>query len=154
MYRSKCCYIFILTLVLFQNGLVRSCSFKSLLLFSYSLYTLSCVIIYFLNDVFYILPFCSSFGLLMTTLTTLPYEILSAYHQDPTYIRQTSIGQRRGIGKDCSLLSSCYFLAQVIISSFISLLIAMFGQRVVLICGILSSSFSMYLLTFCVKYPS
>jgi hypothetical protein len=72
-------------------------STKTIFLFTYIFYLFCCTAIYSLNNVYSIIPFCSSFGLLMTILTTLPYQMISEFHQDENYINNCKTAAKRGI---------------------------------------------------------
>ena len=109
---------------------------KLLFLVTFFLYSISCVCISFISNVYAIMPFCASFGLLMTSLTTLPYQMVSDFHKDPLYCCKSAAGTKRGIGLDCAFLSSCFFLAQTIISVYMGYLIYLFSSRVILINGL------------------
>ncbi len=94
-----CLFIFSLTsslsAVLVEKFLIQRLSSKSLYLITFIIYVLSCLFIYCLNDIYYIIPFCSSFGLLLTILTTVPYNIISEFHHDNNYLYSKN-GSKRG----------------------------------------------------------
>ena len=133
--------------------MLKKFSTKFLYLATYLLYVLSCVAIFFLENVFIIIPFCFSFGILMTTLTTLPYQMLSEFHQEESYVNSSKNGVKRGMGIDCSLLSSCFFLGQLIVSSFMSLLTANFDNRVILIVAGIFGTMGFFFILFFVIFP-
>jgi solute carrier family 45 protein 1/2/4 len=104
---------------------------------AYISYTISCVLIYFTQNIYFIIPLCSCFGFLMTILNTFPYEMLYEFHLDENYVKCTSLGSKRGLGIDCALLSVTYFFSQVIVASSMSFLIVSFGNKIILIIGAL-----------------
>lgn len=128
-------------------------STKALYLSTYLLYVFSCAAIFFLDSVYHIIPFCFSFGILMTALTTLPYQMLAEFHKDEFYVNYCRTGVKRGIGIDCSLLCSCFFLAQTIVSSFMSFLTANFGNRIILVVGSLFGLMGFFYILFYVIFP-
>ena len=65
--------------VIIEKYLLNKYSTKKLYLATFVQYVASCVAIFYLENVFMIIPFCASFGFMMTTLTTLPYQMLSEF---------------------------------------------------------------------------
>ena len=89
----------------------------------------------------------------MTALTTLPYQMLAEFHKDEFYVNYCRTGVKRGIGIDCSLLCSCFFLAQTIVSSFMSFLTASFGNRIILVVGGLFGLMGFFYILFYAIFP-
>ena len=137
---------------------------------------LSCIAIFLMESVYYIIPFCSSFGLLMTVLTTLPYQMISEYHQDENYVNNCVTSNKRGnfllcflqyillkiiifwyciigMGIDCSLLSSSFFLAQFVVSVIMSPFISIFGTRVIMLVGCFFAFVGLLIIKFYVIFP-
>lgn len=54
---------------------------------------------YFQDNIYIIMPLSSSLGLVITILGTLPYQMISEFHKDKNYRKQSAAGTRRGIGK-------------------------------------------------------
>lgn len=139
-----------------ENFLIEKYSTKFLFSFNFLFYTICCLAIYHLQSFYCILPFVTSFGIMLTTLTTLPYNLISEFHQDPTYGYQSGgvkMGRRRGIGVDCSLLCSCHFLSQVLVSTFMSYLTSHFGNKVILLTGAAFSILGFFFVQFFVIFP-
>ena len=90
-------FYFTILKVIFEKYLLEKFSTKSLYLFTYALYVVSCVIIYFLDNIYAILPFCFSFGILLTALSTLPYQMLSEFHKDDSYVNRSKDAIKRGL---------------------------------------------------------
>jgi hypothetical protein len=111
------------------------------------------VAIFYTRNIYAIFPFCSAFGIMLTCLTTLPYNILSEFHQDSMYVFNTSSGNRRGMGVDCSLLCSCHFLSQVIVSTFMSYLTFHMGNSVILLVGAFFALVGFVFVQFFVIFP-
>jgi solute carrier family 45 protein 1/2/4 len=119
-----------------ENFLIEKYSTKTLFSFNFLFYAFCCIAIYNVNSIYAIFPFCTCFGIMLTTLTTLPYQLVSEFHQDPVYVCNTKTTcKQRGIGVDCSLLCSCHFLSQTIVSTFMSYLTSNFGNRIILLVG-------------------
>lgn len=114
-------------------------STRTLYFFSYLAYALCCIGIYFQTNVYIIMPLSSSIGIVLTAISTLPYQMLSEFHKDKKYRMQSAAGTKRGLGIDCSLLSSIYFLAQTIVSAFMSVVTSNFGGYSIVIIGAIFS---------------
>ena len=59
-----------------------------------------------------------------------------------------------GLGTDCALLCSCFFLGQAITSTFISFLTSTFGNRVILVVGVFFGLLAFIWTLFFVKFPA
>ena len=133
--------------------LLKRLSTKTLFILTYTFYIICCIAMFFLKDIYLILPCCTGIGILLTSINTLPYQMISEFHMDSDYMQVMKSGRSRGIGIDCALLSSCYFASQVIISLFMSHLIAKFGNRVILVVAAVFSVTGIFLALFFVKFP-
>ncbi|CAF0713395.1 unnamed protein product [Brachionus calyciflorus] len=118
-----------------ENFLLERYSPRTLFLFTYFFYIFCCVTIYNLDNIISILPFCSCFGIMLTTLTTIPYQLLYEFHNDKAFVSNINnkLGTKRGFGIDCAILGSCHFLSQTIVSSFMSFLTSSYGNEVILL---------------------
>lgn len=128
---------------------------KTLFLFTFFFYVFCCVTIFYLNNIILILPFCSCFGIMLTTLTTIPYQLLYEFHNDKNFVLCSGglPGSKRGFGIDCAILGSCHFLSQTIISSFMSFLTTLFGNKIILVCGALFASIGFFYVQMFVIFP-
>lgn len=106
-------------------------SIKRLYLITFAVYFVSCILMYNSKEIYFILPLCSSLGILITAITTLPYQLISKFHEDNAYISRN----KNSLNSDCSLLSSCYFLAQAVVSVSMSTFTFNFGNEVIMIVG-------------------
>ena len=61
-------------------------SIKRLYLITFAVYFVSCILMYNSKEIYFILPLCSSLGILITAITTLPYQLISKFHEDNSYI--------------------------------------------------------------------
>lgn len=68
------------------------------------------------RNLYVVLSLCVTYGILFSTLCTLPYSLLCDYYQSKTFAGSSADGTRRGMGVDISLLSCQYFLAQILVS--------------------------------------
>nr|XP_020042198.1 proton-associated sugar transporter A [Castor canadensis] len=68
------------------------------------------------RNLYVVLSLCVTYGILFSTLCTLPYSLLCDYYQSKKFAGSNADGTRRGMGVDISLLSCQYFLAQILVS--------------------------------------
>uniref|UniRef100_UPI004038B4E8 proton-associated sugar transporter A n=1 Tax=Callospermophilus lateralis TaxID=76772 RepID=UPI004038B4E8 len=68
------------------------------------------------RNLYVVLSLCITYGVLFSTLCTLPYSLLCDYYQSKKFAGSGADGTRRGMGVDISLLSCQYFLAQILVS--------------------------------------
>ncbi|XP_011793691.1 PREDICTED: proton-associated sugar transporter A [Colobus angolensis palliatus] len=68
------------------------------------------------RNLYVVLSLCITYGVLFSTLCTLPYSLLCDYYQSKKFAGSSADGTRRGMGVDISLLSCQYFLAQILVS--------------------------------------
>ncbi|KAM4871527.1 proton-associated sugar transporter A isoform 2-T2 [Thomomys bottae] len=68
------------------------------------------------RNLYVVLSLCVTYGILFSTLCTLPYSLLCDYYQSKQFTASSADGSRRGMGVDISLLSCQYFLAQILVS--------------------------------------
>ncbi|KAM9685684.1 proton-associated sugar transporter A isoform 2-T2 [Trichechus inunguis] len=68
------------------------------------------------RNLYVVLSLCITYGVLFSTLCTLPYSLLCDYYQSKKFAGSSADGTKRGMGVDISLLSCQYFLAQILVS--------------------------------------
>ncbi|EPQ12761.1 Proton-associated sugar transporter A [Myotis brandtii] len=68
------------------------------------------------RNLYVVLSLCVTYGILFSTLCTLPYSLLCDYYHSQEFSGSSADGTRRGMGMDISLLSCQYFLAQILVS--------------------------------------
>ncbi|KAF6111487.1 solute carrier family 45 member 1 [Phyllostomus discolor] len=68
------------------------------------------------RNLYVVLSLCMTYGILFSTLCTLPYSLLCDYYHSKEFAGSSADGTRRGMGVDISLLSCQYFLAQILVS--------------------------------------
>lgn len=72
-------------------------------------------------------------GIMYSTLFTIPFILLAGYHSDEENDMLVDGMANRGLGTDLSMVSSMVFVAQIILSGCISLLMKFFEQKVVVV---------------------
>ena len=123
--------------------MLRTLSTKSIFMLSYFTFMVSCLLIFFSQDIFVILCLSASFGLLLTILNTLPYKMIFDFNET-MLTNGEGFEEFRGVGFDCSVLSCSFFLAQMIVASTMSLFIYSFGNRVILLVGASASALGFF----------
>ncbi|XP_014021789.1 proton-associated sugar transporter A isoform X2 [Salmo salar] len=91
-------------------------SLRSLYFFAYLAFGLGTGLATLSTNLYVVLSLCVTYGVLFSSLCTLPYSLLCEYYQSPQFCGSSGEGTRRGMGVDISLLSCQYFLAQIIVS--------------------------------------
>uniref|UniRef100_A0A672ZZQ2 Solute carrier family 45 member 1 n=1 Tax=Sphaeramia orbicularis TaxID=375764 RepID=A0A672ZZQ2_9TELE len=86
-------------------------SLRTLYFFAYLAFGLGTGLATLSTNLYVVLSLCVTYGVLFSSLCTLPYSLLCEYYQSP----QVKEGTRRGMGVDISLLSCQYFLAQILV---------------------------------------
>jgi solute carrier family 45 protein 1/2/4 len=125
---SSAIYAFVL-----ENYLLAKFSTKLLFFAAFLVYG-TCITCFFFTENIYLIMFLFlSDGVLATTLCTLPYQMLSEFHEDKNYRKKSKACGNRGFGIDCALISSCFFLAQTLVASYTSPLVGVFGEYTVVV---------------------
>ncbi|XP_056130935.1 proton-associated sugar transporter A [Lampris incognitus] len=91
-------------------------SLRSLYFFAYLAFGLGTGLATLSTNLYVVLSLCVTYGVLFSSLCTLPYSLLCEYYQSPQFCGSSEEGTRRGMGVDISLLSCQYFLAQILVS--------------------------------------
>ncbi|XP_067098039.1 proton-associated sugar transporter A isoform X1 [Osmerus mordax] len=91
-------------------------SLRSLYFFAYLAFGLGTGLATLSTNLYVVLSLCVTYGVLFSSLCTLPYSLLCDYYQNPEFCGSSEEGTRRGMGVDISLLSCQYFLAQILVS--------------------------------------
>ena len=129
-------------------------STRSLYFLSYFIYAVCSALIYFADGKFWIIATLYSIcGILSTAITTLPYQMVAEYHENDEYKNTSVPGTQRGLGIDCSLLSSMFFLSQALISIFMSLIISALGNYSIIISGSLLAFIGCFWISFFMIFP-
>ncbi|XP_037303971.2 proton-associated sugar transporter A isoform X2 [Pungitius pungitius] len=91
-------------------------SLRTLYFFAYLAFGLGTGLATLSTNLYVVLSLCVTYGVLFSSLCTLPYSLLCEYYQSPQFCGTSEEGTRRGMGVDISLLSCQYFLAQILVS--------------------------------------
>jgi solute carrier family 45 protein 1/2/4 len=120
-------------IVFFEKFLIERFSAKTLYFFTHFVYSICIGGVYFVTNIYAIMALSSTLGFVLTANYTLPYSVISEFHEDKEYRKQSAAGTKRGIGTDCALLSSVYFLSQFTVAAITGLLTSTFGNSVIVI---------------------
>ncbi|XP_029434594.1 proton-associated sugar transporter A [Rhinatrema bivittatum] len=104
------------------------CSIRTLYFIAYLAFGLGTGLATLSRNVYIILSLCVTYGVLFSTLCTLPYSLLCDYYQSKKFAGSNLDGTKRGMGVDISLLSCQYFLAQILVSIVMGPLTSMVGS--------------------------
>uniref|UniRef100_A0A3Q3GH01 Proton-associated sugar transporter A n=1 Tax=Labrus bergylta TaxID=56723 RepID=A0A3Q3GH01_9LABR len=91
-------------------------SLRTLYFFAYLAFGLGTGLTTLSTNLYVVLSLCVTYGVLFSSLCTLPYSLLCEYYQSPQFCGSSEEGTKRGMGVDISLLSCQYFLAQILVS--------------------------------------
>uniref|UniRef100_A0A665UQH7 Proton-associated sugar transporter A n=1 Tax=Echeneis naucrates TaxID=173247 RepID=A0A665UQH7_ECHNA len=108
LYIGSLCFSFTLPAIL--EKLEERFSLRTLYFFAYLAFGLGTGLATLSTNLYVVLSLCVTYGVLFSSLCTLPYSLLCEYYQSPQE------GTKRGMGVDISLLSCQYFLAQILVS--------------------------------------
>ncbi|XP_069774757.1 proton-associated sugar transporter A isoform X3 [Narcine bancroftii] len=103
-------------------------SIRTLYFFGYLSFGIGTGIATLSRNAYVLLSLCVTYGVLFSSLCTLPYSLLCEYYQSKKFVGPHANGTKRGMGVDISLLSCQYFLAQIIISVVMGPLTSVVGS--------------------------
>ncbi|XP_060550185.1 proton-associated sugar transporter A isoform X1 [Pantherophis guttatus] len=103
-------------------------SIRTLYFIAYLVFGLGTGLATLTRNIYVILSLCVTYGVLFSTLCTLPYSLLCDYYQSKQFAGTDKDGTKRGMGVDISLLSCQYFLAQILVSIVMGPLTAAVGS--------------------------
>ncbi|XP_063173465.1 proton-associated sugar transporter A [Candoia aspera] len=103
-------------------------SIRTLYFIAYLVFGLGTGLATLTRNIYVILSLCVTYGVLFSTLCTLPYSLLCDYYQSKQFAGTNKDGIKRGMGVDISLLSCQYFLAQILVSIVMGPLTAAVGS--------------------------
>ncbi|XP_007954749.1 membrane-associated transporter protein [Orycteropus afer afer] len=127
----------------FQKVLVSYVGLKGLYFMGYLLFGLGTGLIGLFPNVYSTLVLCTMFGIMSSTLYTVPFNLIAEYHREEEEEdkeeerRQTSSrhpdSSGRGKGADCAALTSMVQLAQILVGSGLGFLVNAAGSVVVVV---------------------
>ncbi|XP_063312910.1 membrane-associated transporter protein [Pelobates fuscus] len=119
-----------------QKALLPYIGLKGLYFVGYLLFGLGTGFIGLFPHVYSTLVLCSLFGVMSSTLYTVPFNLIAEYHREEEYEAQL-LGKKdkesRGKGIDCAALTSMVQLAQIIVGVGLGVLVSLAGSVVVVV---------------------
>uniref|UniRef100_UPI00398E98D5 proton-associated sugar transporter A isoform X2 n=1 Tax=Pristiophorus japonicus TaxID=55135 RepID=UPI00398E98D5 len=103
-------------------------SIRTLYFFGYLSFGIGTGIATLSRNSYVLLSLCVTYGVLFSSLCTLPYSLLCEYYQSKKFVGPNANGTKRGMGVDISLLSCQYFLAQIVVSIVMGPLTSVVGS--------------------------
>ncbi|XP_012495968.1 PREDICTED: membrane-associated transporter protein isoform X1 [Propithecus coquereli] len=121
-----------------QKALGSYIGLKGLYFMGYLLFGLGTGFIGLFPNVYSTLVLCSLFGVMSSTLYTVPFNLVAEYHREEEEERQQVPGggpdsSGRGKGVDCAALTCMVQLAQILVGGGLGLLVNMAGSVVVVV---------------------
>ncbi|KAM8960270.1 membrane-associated transporter protein isoform 2-T2 [Pelodytes ibericus] len=118
-----------------QKALLPFIGLKGLYFVGYLLFGLGTGFIGLFPYVYSTLVLCSLFGVMSSTLYTVPFNLIAEYHREEEFDAQQdgTNGDGRGKGIDCAALTSMVQLAQIIVGVGLGLLVSAAGSVVVVV---------------------
>ncbi|XP_068107349.1 membrane-associated transporter protein [Hyperolius riggenbachi] len=118
-----------------QKAFLPCIGLKGLYFVGYLLFGLGTGFIVLFPNVYSTLVLCSLFGVMSSTLYTVPFNLISEYHREEE--REVHQDGRktnhRGKGIDCAALTSMVQLAQIIVGGGLGFLVSLAGSVVVVV---------------------
>ncbi|KAM5191911.1 membrane-associated transporter protein [Mantella aurantiaca] len=117
-----------------QKALLPFIGLKGLYFVGYLLFGLGTGFIGLFPNVYSTLVLCSLFGVMSSTLYTVPFNLISEYHREEEYESYLDGNtEHRGKGIDCAALTSMVQLAQIIVGGGLGFLVILAGSVVVVV---------------------
>ncbi|XP_020752401.2 membrane-associated transporter protein [Odocoileus virginianus] len=120
----------------FQKALVPCIGLKGLYFMGYLLFGLGTGFIGLFPNVYSTLVMCTLFGVMSSTLYTVPFNLIAVYHHEEQKQRALGGGpdsSGRGQGLDCAALTCMVQLAQILVGGGLGLLVNTAGSVVVVV---------------------
>ncbi|XP_051006926.1 membrane-associated transporter protein [Acomys russatus] len=122
----------------FQKAMVSYIGLKGLYFMGYLLFGLGTGFIGLFPNVYSTLVLCSMFGVMSSTLYTVPFNLIAEYHREEEKEMQQGApggpgGCGRGKGVDCAALTCMVQLAQILVGSGLGFLVNMAGSVIVVV---------------------
>ncbi|XP_061210706.1 membrane-associated transporter protein isoform X3 [Neopsephotus bourkii] len=139
-----------------QKILLPHLGLKGLYFIGYLLFGLGTGLIGLFPNVYSTLALCSLFGIMSSTLYTVPFHLIAEYHREEESLKLQDgeqAGQHgRGKGIDCAALTSMVQLAQIILGVCLGLLVSVAGSTVTVISASTVALIGCCFVAFCVHY--
>ncbi|NXL92417.1 S45A2 protein, partial [Alectura lathami] len=139
-----------------QKVLLPYIGLKGLYFIGYLLFGLGTGLIGLFPNVYSTLVLCSLFGVMSSTLYTVPFQLIAEYHreEEDLNLQQEEEGTEpmRGKGIDCAALTCMVQLAQIILGVGLGLLVSVAGSAVTVISASMVALIGCCFVAFCVRY--
>ncbi|KAM6036777.1 membrane-associated transporter protein isoform 3-T3 [Theristicus caerulescens] len=139
-----------------QKILLPYIGLKGLYFIGYLLFGLGTGLIGLFPNVYSTLALCSLFGVMSSTLYTVPFHLIAEYHREEESLRLQYGEQpgehRRGKGIDCAALTCMVQLAQIILGVGLGLLVSIAGSVVTVISASMVALIGCCFVAFCVRF--
>ncbi|XP_064356308.1 membrane-associated transporter protein-like isoform X3 [Dromaius novaehollandiae] len=139
-----------------QKALLPYIGLKGLYFIGYLLFGLGTGLTGLFPNVYSTLALCSLFGVMSSTLYTVPFHLIAEYHREEENLKLQDGDQarehERGKGIDCAALTCMVQLAQIILGVGLGLLVSVAGSVVTVISASTVALIGCCFVAFCVKY--
>ncbi|NXO73768.1 S45A2 protein, partial [Phainopepla nitens] len=139
-----------------QKILLPYIGLKGLYFIGYLLFGLGTGLIGLFPNVYSTLALCSLFGVMSSTLYTVPFQLIAEYHREEESLKvqegEEAGEHGRGKGIDCAALTCMVQLAQIILGVGLGLLVSVAGSTITVISASTVALVGCCFLAFCVRY--
>ncbi|NXP90058.1 S45A2 protein, partial [Passerina amoena] len=139
-----------------QKVLLPYIGLKGLYFMGYLLFGLGTGLIGLFPNVYSTLALCSLFGVMSSTLYTVPFHLIAEYHREEESQKLQEGEQAgehgRGKGIDCAALTCMVQLAQIILGVGLGLLVSVAGSAVTIISASTVALAGCCFVAFCIRY--
>ncbi|NWT93394.1 S45A2 protein, partial [Urocynchramus pylzowi] len=139
-----------------QKVLLPYIGLKGLYFIGYLLFGLGTGLIGLFPNVYSTLALCSLFGVMSSTLYTVPFHLIAEYHREEESLKLQEGEQAgehgRGKGIDCAALTCMVQLAQIILGVGLGLLVSVAGSAVTVISASTVALIGCCFVAFCIRY--
>ncbi|NWR66904.1 S45A2 protein, partial [Bucorvus abyssinicus] len=139
-----------------QKILLPYIGLKGLYFIGYLLFGLGTGLIGLFPNVYSTLALCSLFGVMSSTLYTVPFHLIAEYHREEENLKlqhgEQAGEHERGKGIDCAALTCMVQLAQIILGVGLGLLVSVAGSAVTMISASTVALIGCCFVAFCVQY--
>ncbi|NWS23041.1 S45A2 protein, partial [Pachyramphus minor] len=139
-----------------QKVLLPYIGLKGLYFIGYLLFGLGTGLIGLFPNVYSTLALCSLFGVMSSTLYTVPFHLIAEYHREEESLKLQDGEQAgehgRGKGIDCAALTCMVQLAQIILGVGLGLLVSVAGSAVTVISASTVALVGCCFVAFCIRY--
>ncbi|KAM6391596.1 membrane-associated transporter protein [Rhynochetos jubatus] len=139
-----------------QKILLPYIGLKGLYFIGYLFFGLGTGLIGLFPNVYSTLALCSLFGVMSSTLYTVPFHLIAEYHREEESLKLRDGDQakehERGKGIDCAALTCMVQLAQIILGVGLGLLVSVAGSTVTVISASMVALIGCCFVAFCVRY--